>query len=204
MIPTKTIIKTGIVLLIVGAFWYLLNQVAQYETRVDRLNADKASLLSGMTTLENSNNELLYQAKGLLLDKEQLNLVNDSLLRQLKSFKIKYEDATSVITAQQKVIIGLRTKLKDSIIVVKTDSSYRVDTIKCFNYADKYNKVEGCIEKDEVAMNIQIQAPLVIVVENEYKHKFLWWKWKVINQKVNVMSPNKSLLFTEVKLYIPN
>lgn len=200
----KYFIQIGVVILIVISYIYIISQLEYANKKIYTLESDKIGLREGIKVLYNENNQLTYQVKGLHVTQKELKEYNSDLEKKIKDNNIKVKNLDAIIVTQQNLIVTLKSKLKDSVRVKIVNDTVVVDTIKCFDYTDKYNTITGCIEDDSVSATFSAITPLTILVENEYKHKFLWWQWKVINRKVTVTSDNPSVKITDLQLYIPN
>lgn len=204
MLNNKTIIKIAVVIITAVLLYIMGSQLNKAYNTIDKLRSDRISLIKDTEVLKTDKGNLLNIVHGLNVDKKELKQLNDSILNQLKDYKVKLKDVSEIVTIQQTTIIKLNQKLKDSTIVkIEKDTMY-LDTIKCFDYKDDYNTLTGCIEDDTINATFSSSVPLNIVMENIYKHKFLWFKWGVINKKLIVTTPNKAVTFPDIKLYIPN
>lgn len=200
----KYFIQIGVVILVVISYIYIISQLEYANKKIYTLESDKIGLREGMKVLYNENNQLTYQVKGLHITQKELKKYNSDLEKKIKDNNIKFKNLDAVIETQQNLIVTLRSKLKDSVRVKIVNDTVVIDTIKCFDYTDNYNTITGCIEDDSVSATFSAITPLTILVENVYKHKFLWWQWKVINRNVTVTSDNPSVKITDLQLYIPN
>lgn len=204
MLNNKTIIKIAVVIITAVLLYIMGSQLNKAYNTIDKLRSDRISLIKDTEVLKTDKGNLLNIVHGLNVDKKELKQLNDSILNQLKDYKVKLKDVSEIVTIQQTTIIKLNQKLKDSTIVkIEKDTMY-LDTIKCFDYKDDYNTLTGCIEDDTINATFSSSVPLNIVMENIYKHKFLWFRWGVINKKLIVTTPNKAVTFPDIKLYIPN
>lgn len=204
MLNNKTIIKIAVVIITAVLLYIMGSQLNKAYNTIDKLRSDRISLIKDTEVLKTDKGNLLNIVHGLNVDKKELKQLNDSILNQLKDYKVKLKDVSEIVTIQQTTIIKLNQKLKDSTIVkIEKDTMY-LDTIKCFDYKDDYNTLIGCIEDDTINATFSSSVPLNIVMENIYKHKFLWFRWGVINKKLIVTTPNKAVTFPDIKLYIPN
>ena len=188
---------------VIISFYIMSVSIDKLKDSNDVLSSNNKSLTTGVKTLTVKNGDLMTQVGGLIVDKDELKSENEQLLKNLKDIGIKYKDISSVASVLAKENRSLRLRLKDSIIITTVDNVQYVDTVKCFSKKEKYFEITGCINSDSVDINYSSIVPLDIVMSKTYKHKFLWWRWGVINNKLTVTSENKSVSFPTVKLYIP-
>ncbi len=203
-IPSKLLIQITLLLLGMVLVWYLWFNLNKAHETIDILESDRTALLNDVKVITAENNDLLYTVQGLHVSNKELKEYNNDLARRLKEYDIEFKKTEGVITAQQKLIVTLNEKLKDRTQVRYENDTIILDTLKCFDFKDDYNTITGCIKEDTISATFSSEVPLDIVLENVYKYKFLWWRWKIINRKVTATSPNKSVHFTDIKLYIPN
>lgn len=113
-------------------------------------------------------------------------------LRLINQLKTKKSDLQKIITSQSETINALTAKLTDS---TRVDSvTYKIDTLKCFNYNSKWSDVSGCIDlkRDTIDLQISNRESLKVVETVTYKRflGFLWKTCKVKSRQVNVVSEN--------------
>lgn len=201
----STIKKIGVIVISLAvaiSFYIMYVSIENLKADNDILSTNNTTLRNGVKTLSVKNGDLMTQVGGLIVDKDELKSENEQLLKNLKDIGIKYKDISSVASVLAKENRSLRLRLNDSIIITTVDNVQYVDTVKCFSKKEKYFEITGCINSDSVDINYSSIVPLDVVISKTYKHKFLWWRWKVINQKLTVTSENKSVSFPTVKLYI--
>ena len=188
---------------VIISFYIMSVSIDKLKDSNDVLSSNNKSLTTGVKTLTVKNGDLMTQVGGLIVDKDKLKSENEQLLKNLKDIGIKYKDISSVATVLAEENRRLRLQLYDSIVINTVDSIQYIDTVKCFSKSDKYFSITGCISNDSVDLKYSSIVPLDIVMSKTYKHKILWWRWGVINEKLTVTSENKSVSFPTVKLYIP-
>ena len=202
----STIKKIGVIVISLAvaiSFYIMYVSIENLKAENDILSTNNTTLRNGVKTLSVKNGDLMTQVGGLIVDKDELKSENEQLLKNLKDIGIKYKDISSVATVLAKENRRLRLQLYDSIVINTVDSIQYIDTVKCFSKKEKYFEITGCINSDSVDINYSSIVPLDVVISKTYKHKFLWWRWGVVNNKLTVTSENKSVSFPTVKLYIP-
>ena len=203
-IKYKIIAAIVVVVLINGAALILRNKINQLQTENEILRANNSSLSSGQSELLTKNGLLYSEVQGLIVDKNELKKINVDIYNKLKELDVNYKNTAGVIQVLASENKKLKMALVDSMrVYIKGDTTY-IDTLKCFSKIDKYSKISGCIiNGDSVDIEYKSEVPLTIVLEKMYKHKFLWFKWGVLNEKLIVTSENKSVTFPTIKLYRP-
>ena len=93
---------------------------------------------------------------------------------------MKKSEIVTITNTEIKTVGKIRFVLKDS----------------CLNYRSKWADISGCIG-DTLTINTRDSISQVGAIE--YKHKFLWWKWKVkgVKQVIVNHNPNSKISFSE-------
>ena len=103
-----------------------------------------------------------------------------------------------------KLIEELKLRPKDieyitkTTIITKDSLVYRIDSLGCFHYKDDWLAVDACI--GDSSMIIESRDSIAQIAHAIYKYKFLWWKWKVIGFKQEVVNfnPKSKVIFNEI------
>lgn len=127
------------------------------------------------------------KVEALTYSKEEMTVYESNLLLEIGELQIKPKN---VISAAE---IGISSGL-----TIKTIIQY-VDSTKCFNYSDKYNKINGCFRGDSIGINIISFDSLTTVVSKIPKHKFLWWTWGIKAIQLDIMSQNPNTTINYLK-----
>ncbi|ADV44749.1 DUF6549 family protein [Bacteroides helcogenes] len=130
--------------------------------------------------------------------KDSLNVASMSSLnltvKELKKYRA--EDA--------KLIKELKLRPKDveyiTKVEIKTKDSlvYKIDTVGCFHYHDKWLRVDACMA--DSSMTIESRDSIAQIVHAIYKHRFLWWRWGVkgFRQEVVNFNPKSEIEYSEI------
>ncbi|MBP5694102.1 MAG: hypothetical protein J6X03_01425 [Bacilli bacterium] len=109
--------------------------------------------------------------------------------------KLKADKAQTIIKTETKIEYEIKTEIRDSII-------YK-DTLKAFQYHDKWTDVIGLLDKDSVDLQIKNKEELMLV-ESLQRKKFLFFKLPVWlfgykHKTLDVVSknPNTTIVSTE-------
>lgn len=81
------------------------------------------------------------------------------------------------------------TVIRDTVTVI----------VKAVKMDTPYLKLNGIIENNRLKGNIQLPVHLHQAFWIEYKHRFLWWRWKVkaIHQTITSDNPYVEIKYTE-------
>lgn len=127
----------------------LLNDVTKYKVQ-DSLNASRVGALE------------------LSLKEYKKHYAEDQEL--IKELKSKGSDVSQVVKTETKTEIKVITDVKDSIVYL--------DTLKCFEYNDKWLTIKGCISHNQFDGNVSVRDSL-LVVESVKRKRFLGFLWKI-------------------------
>lgn len=177
--------------------------IKSLHNKIEVLTSNNYALTTSVNEITTKYNNAVITTQALILSKDELAATNDSLYNRLKELNIKYKNTDAVAKLYAKEIKKLKLSVRDSLIYIVDKDTVAIDTLKCFEYVDKYTKVDGCLQSDSITLNYSAEVPIDIIIENVYKHKFLWFRWKPVSKKIYVTSDNKSVKFTNIKLYIP-
>lgn len=167
----KYLILTIVVLFVGVAFLFRQNRSLQAER--DRQSGNVETLMGAVKRykVKDSLNVASVSALNFTVDELKKYRADDAKL--IKELKLRPKDV--------EYITHTEIKTKDSLI-------YKVDSVGCFHYRDKWLKVDACV--GDSSMVIESRDSIVQVVHAIYKHRFLWWRWKVIGFRQEVMNFN--------------
>ena len=182
----NTLILLGIIILLVILAIFQGKTISRLSAEVERQKANVEVLVGNERVYKICDSIKVAEIYALQFDKEQfekLVLEQDKQIKELKN--------------QRKKDIEYYSKLS------KTDSFYidnsRVDTVyvsdidTCVGFMDNYVTYLHCNNTTLITTHDTIKQ----VISKHYKHKFLWWRWKVdgITQDVWSTNPHSSIHF---------
>lgn len=172
---------------LIGLIAVLLLAIFIGYRQYDTLLQEKNRLSMNNTTLMNSNKEYkirdslnVYEIGRLQLTEEEFKEYKKDSEKLIKDLKMKKSEVRTITNTEIKTVEKIRFELKDS----------------CINHHTKWSDVTGCIG-DTLTVSTRDSITQVGVVE--YKHKFLWWKWKIkgVKQVIVNHNPNSKISFSE-------
>lgn len=165
--------------------------IAQYNSRAglkDQLSTQKENvknLMQGERTYRINDSLKAVEINALQLDKKQF----EELVRE-KDKQIE------MIRAQKNKTIEYFTEVTktDSFCITKFDTIYKGNDT-CYGYNDKYLSFLSCND----TAYFETYDTIKQTISKHYKHKFLWWKWKVdgITQDAWSTNPHTSIHFQD-------
>ena len=118
--------------------------------------------------------------------------MKDSLnVASVSSLNLTVEELKKYRAEDVKLIKELKLRPKDSLV-------YKIDTVGCFHYRDKWLRVDACIA--DSLMTIESRDSITQVVHAIYKHRFLWWRWgiKGFRQEIVNFNPKSEIGYSEI------
>lgn len=177
----KYLIIAIVILLVTVTFLFRQNRLLQAER--DRQSGNVETLMGEVKRykVKDSLNVASVSALNLTVDELKKYRADDAKL--IKELKLRSKDV--------EYITNTEIKTKDSLI-------YKIDSVRCFHYKDEWLKVDACI--GDSLMVIESRDSIVQVVHAIYKHRFLWWRWKVIGfrQEVVNFNPRSEVGYSEI------
>ena len=126
----------------------------------------------------------------LILDQSEFKRYKSESAELIKELEIKLKRVESTSKTVVKTEYNIQTIIKDSIV-------YK-DTLKCFDYNNKYIDVTGCFSKDTVNLDIASRDTIVQVV-HRIPRRFLFFNYgtKGIKQEILSLNPYTTIVYTE-------
>lgn len=189
--------------LAVAAWSFYQNKNLHDENK--RLKANQEALLieneviiarSQRYKVADSLNAVKISALQLSIDEYKRYKAEDyRLIKQLKSSS---SDLQKVISAQTTTIDSLSAKL-NSVIRFDT-ATQQLDTLKCFDYKNKWSEISGCIAEDTISLQIKSTESLKVIEAVTYKRflGFLWKTNKIKKRDISIVSENPNTIITNV------
>lgn len=169
------------------AGYFLVKDYRFQKSEVERQRQNVEILNKNFTSYKSAYGQSSAKVEALNYRLDELKINEAKLLLLIKSLKIKPKD---VISSTQ---IGTETK-----VVIRTVIQY-VDSVKCLNFEDKYNKISGCFKGDSIDLSVETFDNLTTIVSKIPKHKFLWWTWGVKAITLDITAENPNTRFNYLK-----
>ena len=179
----KYLIIAIVFIALLGGISFLLSQNRKLSAENERQSGNVSTLMGEVKKykVRDSLNVASVSALNLTVDELKKYRVDDAKL--IKDLKLRPKDVEYI--ANTEVIT------RDSLV-------YKIDSVGCFHYLNKWLRVDACI--GDSSMVIESRDSIVQVVHAIYKHKFLWWRWKVIGfrQEVVNFNPRSEIRYGEI------
>lgn len=113
----------------------------------------------------------------------------------IKKLGVRIKDLEAVGRHDVEVNAPLDAPVKDTAVIRDTVKVI----VKTVKMNTPYIKLNGIIEDNHLKGNIHLPVHLHQALWVEYKHRFLWWRWKVkaIHQTISSDNPYVEIKYTE-------
>lgn len=179
------LILLGIIILLVILAIFQGKSVSRLSAEVERQKANVEVLVGNERIYKICDSIKVAEIYALQFDKEQfekLVLEQDKQIKCLKNQRKKDIEYYSQLNKRDTFFID---NSRIDTFLVGADS--------CYGYFDGYLTFLHCPNETLIQTNDTIKQ----VISKHYKHKFLWWRWKVdgITQDVWSTNPHSSIHF---------
>ena len=187
---TKLILIFAGLFLIAGTLLYFSNEnVKEARQEAARQQNNVGILNKNFKSYKNAYGNSVAKVEALNYTVSELKTTNSDLTKKLKQNGIKPSEVKSIAD------VGTGLKIDTIVEVIYKDS------VKCFEYADKWNKVSGCFTKrDSASLKLESRDSLLIIPKIIPK-KFLFIKYGVKGVELNVINSNPYACFSYLKYY---
>lgn len=177
---TKIIIILAAISLVLASFsFFMFNRNKQLKSDVQQQKNNVEILNKNYKTYKTAFGQSVAETYALKYTINEFKSYEDTLVREISKLKIKLKNVKSTITTETKIVIQKRVE------------TVYIDSIKCFKFEDKWNKISGCFtQKDSVDLSIIARDKLDIIPSIVPKYKFLFFTWGVKAVKINIISQN--------------
>lgn len=161
----------------------------------DRYKSNTEALMSEIQRIQVDSSTMALDIKSLTMSLDEFKRFRAEDEEKIKKMGIRIKDLEAVAKHDVEVNAPIDAEIKDSVIIRDTVpvflKSVRMDT--------PYLKINGTIENDRLTGKINLPVTLNQAFWIEYKHRFLWWRWKVkaIHQTVSSDNPYVEIKYSE-------
>lgn len=192
-ILNRALIATLIILITVT---FLLWKYAVKITKErDRYQQNTEALIADMTRIQIDSTRMAVDVKTLRLTVSEYEEYRAQDVELIKRLGLRVKDLETAAKHRLAVEAQITAPVRDSIIVRDT-VFVPVQTVEMVN---PHIEFRGVIEGDTLNADVHIPVTLNQAVFVEYKHKFLWWRWKVkaVHQTITSDNPYVDIEYSE-------
>lgn len=180
-------------LILIGLLWYihyLTNRVAELKVETSRQATNIENIQFKVDTTVLANGKLKYTANSLNIKKDELKFFSEDIYNKLAEMNIKLKNVKGVTN----IDYHYTTVINDTIKTQKINSNTYSFEVNKNNMLSNglINIPEGYPNSSNpfvTNMKVQLNDSLIIVPENQYKRRWIFWK-KLTGVKVHISSAN--------------
>lgn len=182
------VILTGVTL----CLWRYSVEITREKNRY-RQNTE--ALLADMIRIQIDSTRMAVDVKTLRLTVSEYEEYRTEDAELIKRLGIRIKDLEAA--AKHKLVVNapITAPVRDSVIVRDTVFV----AVKAMEMVNPHIEFRGIIEDDILTANVHIPVTLNQAVYVEYKHRFLWWRWKVkaVHQTITSDNPYVEIEYSE-------
>lgn len=181
-------LSIAVAILAMGVYIYYLtdrlektkSEKSRFEQNVKTLN----SKIDYYVTLDSQSVATITSLAYSVDDYKAYNAKNMETIAKLEKSLKTAKNTTNVVTVTE-------TKIVEKL--VKNDST------TCFDYQSEFDSISGCFDSVNIAIKAIHVEKLFLIVNTDFKHKFLFFKWGDKITSITGISENKNTKITELK-----
>lgn len=175
--------------------WVLHERGQRLSEERDTYKLNSNALLSGIQRMKIDSSKNALDVKALKLTLDEYKEFRKQDLTTIKQMGVQINHLKA--TARHDLVIEapIQTEVKDTMYY--RDTTPVISQI--IDLETPYLKIKGHILDKQLQGNIYLPVTLNQAIWVEYKHRFLWWRWKVkaIHQSISTDNPHVQLRYSE-------
>ena len=175
------------ILAMVGYIYFLTDRLEKTKSEKSRFEQNVKTLNSQIdyyVTLDSQSVATIAALAYSVDEYKAFNSKNMETIAKLEKSLKTAKNTTNVVTVTE-------TKIVEKL--VKNDST------TCFDYQSEFDSISGCFDSVNIAINAIHVERLFLIVNTDFKHKFLFFKWGDKITSITGTSENKNTKITELK-----
>ena len=161
----------------------------------DSYKSNTEALMSEVRRIQADSSTMALDIKTLTMSLDEYKRFRAEDEEKIKKLGIRIKDLEAAAKHNVKVDAPIDAEIKDSVMIRATVPVF----LKAVRMDTPYLKINGIIENDRLTGKINLPVTLNQAFWIEYKHKFLWWRWKVkaIHQTISSDNPYVEIKYSE-------
>lgn len=184
-----------IIAVLSGLTFTLLTSRQRIIKERDRYKSNTEVLMSEAQRIQADSSTMALDIKTLTMSLEEYKRFRAEDEEKIKKLGVRIKDLEATAKHNVEVDAPIDAEIKDSVIIKDTVPVF----LKAIRMDTPYLKINGIIENDRLTGKINLPVTLNQAFWIEYKHKFLWWRWKVkaIHQTISSDNPYVEIKYSE-------
>ena len=161
----------------------------------DSYKSNTEALMSEVRRIQADSSTMALDIKTLTMSLDEYKRFRAEDEEKIKKLGIRIKDLEATAKHNVEVDAPIDAEIKDSVMIRDTVPVF----LKAVKMDTPYLKINGIIENDRLTGKINLPVTLNQAFWIEYKHKFLWWRWKVkaIHQPISSDNPYVEIKYSE-------
>lgn len=161
----------------------------------DSYKSNTEALMSEVRRIQADSSTMALDIKTLTMSLDEYKRFRTEDEEKIKKLGIRIKDLEATAKHNVEVDAPIDAEIKDSVMIRDTVPVF----LKTVRMDTPYLKINGIIENDRLTGKINLPVTLNQAFWIEYKHKFLWWRWKVkaIHQTISSDNPYVEIKYSE-------
>lgn len=161
----------------------------------DSYKSNTEALMSEVRRIQADSSTMALDIKTLTMSLDEYKRFRAEDEEKIKKLGIRIKDLEAAAKHNVEVDAPIDAEIKDSVMIRDTVPVF----LKAVKMDTPYLKINGIIENDRLTGKINLPVTLNQAFWIEYKHKFLWWRWKVkaIHQTISSDNPYVEIKYSE-------
>lgn len=161
----------------------------------DSYKSNTEALISEVRRIQTDSSTMALDIKTLTMSLDEYKRFRAEDEEKIKKLGIRIKDLEATAKHNVEVDAPIDAEIKDSVMIRDTVPVF----LKAVRMDTPYLKINGIIENDRLTGKINLPVTLNQAFWIEYKHKFLWWRWKVkaIHQTISSDNPYVEIKYSE-------
>ena len=173
----------------------LLRSRQRFIEEKDSYKSNTEALMSEVRRIQADSSTMALDIKTLTMSLDEYKRFRAEDEEKIKKLGIRIKDLEATAKHNVEVDAPIDAEIKDSVMIRDTVPVF----LKAVRMDTPYLKINGIIENDRLTRKINLPVTLNQAFWIEYKHKFLWWRWKVkaIHQTISSDNPYVKIKYSE-------
>lgn len=161
----------------------------------NKYKANTEALMSEVQRIQVDSSTMAMDIKTLTMSLDEYKRFRAEDEEKIKRMGVRIKDLEAVAKHNVEVNAPIDAVIKDSVVIRDTVPVF----LKSVKMDTPHLKINGTIENDRLTGKINLPVTLNQAFWIEYKHRFLWWRWKVkaIHQTVSSDNPYVEIKYSE-------
>ena len=173
----------------------LLRSRQRFIEEKDSYKSNTEALMSEVRRIQADSSTMALDIKTLTMSLDEYKRFRAEDEEKIKKLGIRIKDLEATAKHNVEVDAPIDAEIKDSVMIRDTVPVF----LKAVRMDTPYLKINGIIENDRLTGKINLPVTPNQAFWIEYKHKFLWWRWKVkaIHQTISSDNPYVKIKYSE-------